>query len=262
MSALIVLVVVIPTTRVGRAQQPPGQLGTYSELDARRRQLVDDWIARVEKTTGRQIEAGPFYDDVLSVSAKTTFDAVTHALLTTKLTDRSGVSHGDALALVARVEALRGEVTGAPGDRQFRMYVQLVDGAVDLLERSQQFKRGTDNTVYHRGYPINYRAQGGVPSIQISIASDRRHADVDVDYRKSGFPTGLFNGHLTAANSDVRAGSNFDLPPHPLDWLRELVAWLHGRAPGTSAGAIEHIGRHCGAESPARQERERRSHGQ
>ena len=216
MSTLVVLVVLLPTIQVGLAQQPPSQLGTYAELDARRRQLVDDWIDRVEKTTGRPIEAGPFYDHVLSISAKTTFDAVTHALLTTTLTDRSGGSHGDALALVARVEALRGEVTGEPGDRQFRMYVQLVDGAVDRLELSQQFKRGTDNTVYHRGYPINYRAQGGVPSIQISIASDRRHADVDVDYRKSGFPTGLFNGHLTAANSDVRAGSNFD---------RHLTRW-------------------------------------
>ena len=167
MSTLVVLVVLLPTIQVGLAQQPPSQLGTYAELDARRRQLVDDWIDRVEKTTGRPIEAGPFYDHVLSISAKTTFDAVTHALLTTTLTDRSGGSHGDALALVARVEALRGEVTGEPGDRQFRMYVQLVDGAVDRLELSQQFKRGTDNTVYHRGYPINYRAQGGVPSIQI-----------------------------------------------------------------------------------------------
>ena len=95
-------------------------------------------------------------------------------------------------------------------DRQFRMYVRLTDGAIGLLERSQQFKRGIDNSIYHKGYPINYRAQGGVPSIQISIAPDKRRADIDVDYRSSSFPVGLFNGHLTSSNSDVRAGSNFD----------------------------------------------------
>jgi hypothetical protein len=31
-----------------------------------------------------------------------------------------------------------------------------------------------------------------------------------VDYRSSSFPAGLFNGHLTASNSDVRAGNNYD----------------------------------------------------
>ena len=33
-------------------------------------------------------------------------------------------------------------------------------------------------------------------------------SDVDVDYRSSGFPKALVNGHLSAANSDVRAGNN------------------------------------------------------
>ena len=43
----------------------------------------------------------------------------------------------------------------------------------------------------HSGYPINYRAQGGVPSIQISVALDRRHSDIDVNYRPSKFPASL-----------------------------------------------------------------------
>lgn len=49
-----------------------------------------------------------------------------------------------------------------------------------------------------------------MPSIQISIATDKRRADIDVDYRSARFPVGLFNGHLTAANSDVRSGNNYD----------------------------------------------------
>ena len=216
-TALVVTIVLIAALQLGRAQQTPSQLGgTYSNLDARRRQLVDNWVARFEKTTGQRVEAGPFYDEIISVSAKTTFDAVTHALLATTLTDQSGAPLGDGLALVAQVETVRGEVTGAPSDRQFRMYVQLVEDAVDRLERAQQFKRGTDNTVYHRGYPLNYRAQGGPPSIQFSVAADRRHADIDVDYRESSFPAGLFSGHLTTANSDVRAGNNYDL--HNARW--------------------------------------------
>ena len=35
-------------------------------------------------------------------------------------------------------------------------------------------------------------------------------ADIDVDYRSSGFPKALVNGHLSASNSDVRAGNNLD----------------------------------------------------
>ena len=75
------------------------------------------------------------------------------------------------------------------------------------LKNSSEFFRDRDNTVYHYGYPLSYR-QDGLPSIQFSMAKDGRHADIDVDYRSSRFPTALFNGHLTAANSDVRAGSN------------------------------------------------------
>ena len=201
----------IGTLAIAHAQQPEARFsGAYSELGDRRQQLIDNWVARFIKTTGQQVEAGPLYDNVLALSTKTTFEAVTHALMTTALTDRTGASLGDALALVDRVDSVRGEVEGAASDRQFRIYVRLVPGAVDMLERSQQFKRGLDNSVYHKGYPINYRAQGGVPSIQISVALDRRHSDIDVDYRSSLFPASLLNGHLTSSNSDVRAGSNFD----------------------------------------------------
>jgi hypothetical protein len=195
---------------VARAQQPAPKFGgAYSSLDERRQALVIDWVARFVKTTGQPLEPAAFYDDLLNLSAKTTFEAVTHALMTTRLTDASGASLGDSLAIVERVDFVRGEVAGAPGDHQFRIYVRLVPDAVQTLGRSQEFKRHADNSVYHKGYPMNYRA-GGVPSIQVSIARDGRRADIDVDYRSSSFPVGLFNGHLTSSNSDVRAGSNYD----------------------------------------------------
>lgn len=221
---------------VARAQQPAPQFGgAYSSLDERRQALVKDWVARFVKTTGQPLEPAAFYDDLLSLSAKTTFEAVTHALMTTRLTEASGASLGDALAIVEHVDTLRGEVADAPGDRQFRMYVRLVPDAVHTLGRSQEFKRGADNAVYHKGYPMNYREQGGVPSVQVSIALDGRHADIDVDYRSSSFPLGLFNGHLTASNSDVRAGNNYDRHINRWtgfqNWWRSFFGVHQDRAP-------------------------------
>jgi hypothetical protein len=193
------------------AQHPATQLGgKYASLDARRQRLINDWVMRFNAVTKRSVEPAAFYDSDVKLSAKTTFDAITYALDRTALTDASGQSVGDALDLIENVESSRGEITGAPGDHQFRMYVRLTEKALDTLERSREFKRGADTSVYHKGYPINYRQQGGAPSIQISIASDGRRSDIDVDYRSSSFPMGLFNGHLSSANSDVRAGNNYD----------------------------------------------------
>ena len=230
-----------------RGQQPDVRFGgAYAGLEARRQHLVDNWVARFARVTGKPVEPGPFYDDVLTVSTKTTFDAVTHALMTTSLTDNSGASLGDALALVDRVDTVRGEVDGAASDHQFRLYVRLVPGAIDTLARSQQFKHSMDNSVYHKGYPINYRAQGGAPSIQISIALDRQHSDIDVDYRSSTFPVSLLNGHLTASNSDVRAGSNFDR--HLNRWSGFQNWWnsffgvpQRERAPGQTASSTPRL---------------------
>jgi hypothetical protein len=160
--------------------------------------------------TGQTVDVEAFYDDILSLSTKTTFDAVTQALMKSPLTDASGALLGDALSLVDHVDTVRGEVPGTSGDRQFRMYVGLTANARDMLDRSREFKRQGDNSVYHKGYPLNYREQGGIPSIQFSIALDGGRADIDVDYRSSSFPAALFNGHLAAANSDVRAGDNAD----------------------------------------------------
>ncbi len=198
-------------TTVTSAQQASAQLGgSYSSLDARRQKLVGDWVTRFNATTKQNVDPAAFYDGYVKLSTKTTFDAITFALERTTLTDASGQPLGDALDLVAQVESTRGELTGASGDRQFRMYAVLTPTALDTLGRSKEFERSADNTVYHKGYPISYRQQGGAPSIQISVALDRRRADIDVDYRTSSFPAGLFNGHLTSSNSDVRAGNNYD----------------------------------------------------
>jgi len=194
----------------GAAQSAEQFQGPYEQLDPRRRRLVDDWLNRYNTVTRQSLEPHVFYDSVIKLSSKTTFEAITNALMTTKLTDASGTSLGDGLDLIEQMDGVRGQVLGAPGDRQFRLYVHLKADAMNTLERSAQFKRRADNTIFHKGYPVNYRGQGGMPSIQISIALDGRRSDIDVDYRSPTFPVSMFNGHLTAANSDVRAGGNFE----------------------------------------------------
>ena len=192
------------------AQAPRRFGGAYTALASGQQRLVADWVSRFNVVTGLESEPGTFYDELVKLSTKTTFDAVTHALMETTLSDESGASLGTALDLIESLETVRGKVKGAGGDRQFRMYCVLKADAIETLGRSREFKRKSDNTVFHKGYPVNYRQQGGMPSIQISIARDGRRADIDVDYRSSSFPSALFNGHLSSSNSDVRAGDNDD----------------------------------------------------
>jgi hypothetical protein len=182
---------------------------SYSSLLPEQRRLVDDYIRHYNETTGNKVIPQEAYDNA-RLSVRTTFDSVTHALLKAKLTDVSGKNLGFAIDLVEGVDEVMGEESTAGGDRQFRVYVYLKPNAMDILTKSQEFYRDRDNSVYHKGFPISYRLKNGPPSIQFSISRDTRMADVDVDYRSSGFPKGLLNGHLTASNSDVRAGNNLD----------------------------------------------------
>ena len=182
---------------------------SYSRLRPEQSRLVDDYINHYNQTTGSKIVPQEAYDNA-RLSVRTTFDAVTHALLKAKLTDAKGNSLGRAIDLVGAVDEVMGQESGAGGDRQFRVYVYLNPNAVDILIKSQEFFHDRDNTTYHKGFPICYRLKNGPPSIQFSISRDKKMADVDVDYRSSSFPKALVNGHLSAANSDVRAGNNLD----------------------------------------------------
>ncbi len=193
----------------------------YASLKPEQKALVDDWIRRFNATVNKQVDPEKAYDN-LPASTKTTFNAVTHALLSTQLTDESGKELGSAFQIIDKLDTVRGEKPAARGDEQFRIYVQLKPGALDVLDKSREFRRMQDNTTYHKGYPTCYRSRPAVPSIQVSATQDNTRADVDVDYRSSGFPKGLVNGHLAASNSDVRAGRNDEI--HNNQW-RGLNNW-------------------------------------
>ena len=130
--------------------------------------------------------------------------------MNSQLTDDQGSSIGTALDLVKSLERIAGQYYGRGGDEQFRLYVNLLPGASEPLEKSQEFYSDHLNTVYHVGYPHSFRQTGKEPTIQFSISEDETKADIDVDYRSSKSPQAFFNGHLTSANSDVRQGDNHE----------------------------------------------------
>jgi hypothetical protein len=188
---------------------------SYSKLQPEQKRLIDDYVSHYNQATESKIVPQEAYDNA-RLSMRTTFDAVTHALLKATLTDANGKSLGRAFDFVDALDEVMGEQSGVGGDRQFRIYVYLKPNTVDVLSRSREFFRDHDNSVYHKGFPTSYRLKNGPPSIQFSISRDNKMADVDVDYRSSGFPKGLVNGHLSASNSDVRAGNN--LEKHDQRW--------------------------------------------
>src|SRR5271166_2446295 len=218
---------------------------SYAALRPEQRRLVDDFIRNYNTTTRSELIPEQAYDNA-RMSIRTTFDAVTHALLNAKMTDAKGKSLGRAIDLVDAVDQVMGEESGVGGDLQFRLYVYLKSDALDILSRSQEFSHDRDNSVYHKGFPICYRLKKGPPSIQFSISRDHKLSDIDVDYRSSSFPKGLVNGHLSASNSDVRAGNNLDRHDRRWSglngWWRDVFGQLGAGGTPPKENATERLG--------------------
>jgi hypothetical protein len=193
----------------------------FKDLDEDQQRLFEPYAQAYREQTGGSLTAQEYFDS-LTISERTTYYAVTHALIRSELTDQSGASLGRAFDLVDGIERVAGQYYGRSGDQQFRLYVNLKPGAKETLEKSQQFHFGHENTVYHPGYPQSFRQAGREPTMQFSISEDGTRADIDVDYRSSKSPQAIFNGHLTSANSDVRAGDNVER--HNGRWSG-LIAW-------------------------------------
>src|SRR4029453_1024079 len=204
------------------------------DLTPEQKHLYEPYARRDADARGRMMTVAEHFDSQ-TISARTTFDSVTHALMNSKLTDESGHDLGTSFDLVTGLDRIAGQYQGRRGDEQFRVFAELRPDALEVLGRATGVVRDADNTVFPVGYPISFRQTGRVPNIQFSVSEDGLRADIDVDYRSSGIPQGLFNGHLSAANSDVRAGNN--LERHNRRWIG-FVAW--GRAtfgPGPPGGS-------------------------
>lgn len=198
----------------------------FDQMRPKARALFEKWAAGHASRDGGPAAARKSFID-LPVSRRSVFAAITNALLFTKLTDPAGRQIGSAIDLVESIDSIAGQEQGKGSDEQFRLYVTLKEGAIDKLAVSREFVHGKNNTVFHKGFPINYRQNGTTPTLQFSIATDRIKADIDVDYKSSGFPAALFNGHLSAVNSDVRATGNYPTHlrrwPGLIDWWDEIL---------------------------------------
>jgi hypothetical protein len=128
----------------------------YTDLQEQQRTLFGPYTDLYNEKTGRTYNPQEYFDS-LTISERTTYDAVTHALMNSQLTDEAGNSLGPALDLVGSLERIAGQYYGRGGDQQFRLYVNLVPGAKEALEKSQEFHLGHLNTVYHVGYPYSFR---------------------------------------------------------------------------------------------------------
>jgi hypothetical protein len=208
-AVLIVLVCALVWPVSGAEKKPGRSGGRFDTLRPEQQRLIANWASEYAQITGKPSTPAESYDK-LSASTRATFEAVTHALLNTTLTAQDGASLGTGLDLIQLVEAVHGQLPGLGGDRQFRLYALLKPDALDRLSRSQQFRRKSDNDVFHAGYPICFRQRGGVPALQLSITATGRRADIDIDYRSGRVPFVLFNGHWRSSNSDVRVDRNFN----------------------------------------------------
>ena len=204
----------------------------FADLTPQQRALFETYVKGYNASRGSQYTAEEGFDR-LTISEQTTFYGVTHALMNSQLTDAQGASLGTALDRVESIERIAGQYAGRGGDEQFRLYVDMKPDTRDVLEKSQEFFRDHENTVYHVGYPHSYRQVGKEPNMQLSLSEDGLRADIDVDYRASKTPQSMFNGHLTSANSDIRVGENST--KHGARWSGLITWWQDVRATGGSA---------------------------
>ncbi len=217
------------TSAIAQTAQPQFG-GTYAELDERRQRLVDGWVVRLEKTTGQKIEPAALYDDIVSLSTKTTFVAVTHALMTTRLTDRAGADLGDALTLVERIDVVRGEVTGERGDHQFRIYVRLTRGRLRqvIALDAVQARLGQLRLSQGISHQLSRTGRDAVdPGLDGRRPAKRR--------RRRRLPGVIFSGRALERSPDgleLRCPRRQQLrqAPQPVDGLPELVAGLLRRS--------------------------------
>ena len=110
----------------------------YTDLQEKPKSLFGPFADVYNESTGRNYTPQQYFDS-LTISERTTYDAVTHALMNSHLTDDQGSSLGTALDLVQSLERIAGQYYGRGGDQQFRLYVNLLPGAEETLEKSQEF---------------------------------------------------------------------------------------------------------------------------
>lgn len=178
----------------------------FEDLAHKQQSIIQDLLPHCGATQkGLSAAASVFAQ--LNLSERTTFVAITHAMLNTRLVGREdGMEMGDTLQLIDELLDIHGENIGAPSDQQFQLIMRLAPGALEKLIRADGFERG-ENHIFHKQFPNSFRQlrrmghHGEEAGLHLSLAPDGRLAQIHIDYR-----FGLF--HVGPANSDVRAQGN------------------------------------------------------
>ncbi len=133
---------------------------------------------------------------------RATFLSITYAMEHTDLTGEQ--YFGSVSGQIEEITEIRGKDLKDPehnGDKQFRLYGRLREGAYLSFEKSNQFGPPGKNVWAHKGYPFSFRQKGDVPKLQISTDVMHQNADIDIDYRR--WNIFLNEGHTHPSNSDV-----------------------------------------------------------
>jgi hypothetical protein len=109
--------------------------GTYANLKPAQRQLTDEWVRQFNELAKQNLKPAEVYDD-LPLSTRTTFEAVTHGLMTSNLTDPNGRSLGTALDVVSYLETVRGKI---PEVERRSPVPHLCGAEADCLANSERF---------------------------------------------------------------------------------------------------------------------------
>ena len=113
-------------------------ISAFGDLEPVQQKLLEGFTAAFNERSGRDLSTQEYFDS-MSVSERTTYDAVTHALMSSELTDQEGNDLGTALDLVEGVEKVAGQYYGRGGDQQFRLYSFLVPDAKETLRSPHSF---------------------------------------------------------------------------------------------------------------------------
>jgi len=117
--AVSLAIVLLGASFSGAAQEKSEETtvfgGQYSDLRPGQEKLVDDWFARFSQVVKKPVTPEEGYNN-LPLSVRTTFEAVTHALLRTPLTDESGQPlEKSSLSIVSKVDSVAGRRSGEGG---------------------------------------------------------------------------------------------------------------------------------------------------
>ena len=220
----------------------------HFELDAKQVALFEQHTAEYNARSGRTYTPQQAFD-ALSLSQQTTFDAVTHALMRSELTDEAGSPLGSPIDLLAGIDRIAGQVRRP----RWRSTVPALRPAEArrarrprkeprVLPRSREHRvprrlsavassdwQGTEHAVFAvRGRPGGHRRR--LPVQPVAAGAVQRPLDVrELDVRvgeNPRFHNARWNGFI-APWQDVFGRLNDDTEPNPRSAERRSPAGAH-----------------------------------